>query len=344
MWEDRQILSCVALAQRWRPGDAAARSTIQSGGMIYPRMFLEATDIAALSRQKLGCFFWFSLRCPSHDTLLFVNNKTQLCIHARFQRNSSMVVWSAHGKTFSVRPTSRQCQRHRLRRPTQLFLFRAGCNLRQTPQCHISLITAVCSILPTWPSSICNDIPCLAGLQAHRFETVLEENYRWNTTWRMNMGMMMVVMMMIIIIITTIRIRVYFLIQCLFLSGGHARAPPSSKPAVAGQGLHAAWTWSHCKLQTMGIDSVDCVDRHTDCSNRKLICDQVLFLLLCSGHLPHRLSPVLVSANPRHRCRQGRKSRPTWDREKHGENFPGHTDCRRGWDWQVPSNPEGSVR
>ena len=59
----------------------------------------------------------------------------------------------------------------------------------------------------------------------------------------MNMGMMMVVMMMmIIIIIITIRIRVYFLIQCLFLSGGHARAPPSSKPAVAGQGLHAAWT------------------------------------------------------------------------------------------------------
>ena len=61
MWEDRQILSCVALAQRWRPGDAAARSTIQSGGMIYPRMFLEATDIAALSRQKLGCFFDFLL-------------------------------------------------------------------------------------------------------------------------------------------------------------------------------------------------------------------------------------------------------------------------------------------
>ena len=108
------------------------------------------------------------------------------------QRNSSMVVWSAHGKTFSARPTSRQCQRRRLCRPTQLVLFRAGCNLRQKPQCHISFITAVCSILLTWSSSIRNNRPMSCWITG----TPVRDNAGGNDidatqhdawTWRMNM-------------------------------------------------------------------------------------------------------------------------------------------------------------
>ena len=81
----------------------------------------------------------------------------------------------------------------------------------------------------------------------------------WWWWWCMVHDAWCMMMMMIIIIIIISRTRVYFLIQCLLLSGGHARAPPSSKPSAAGQGGLDHTT--NCKQ--WGLNSVDCVDMQT---------------------------------------------------------------------------------
>lgn len=139
MWADRQILSCVALAQRWCPGDAAARSTIQSGGMIYPRMFLEATDIAALSRQKWGRFSWFSLRCPSHDTLLFVVSKRN---YAYMHAFNATALWSCGQLMAKPFPSG------------QRLANANGTGCADPPSCFCFGLAATCgkrlSVTPAW--------------------------------------------------------------------------------------------------------------------------------------------------------------------------------------------------